>query len=99
MQLTTCLHLVSRSRMEGAISPAPGIVIRNDGTSSPPDFTLGVFHGSHLEAVFPVMYYMLLRSSTSRNIRKCLKMVHCCTLTVSLSVIHLRTANNAAMDM
>ena len=88
VQPITRLHIVSRSRMDGAIPPSRGIVLAHDGTSSPPDFTLEVFHGSHLEALVPTIYYMLLRSSPSHNIRKCLKMVHCCTPTISLFIIH-----------
>jgi len=54
------------------------------------DFTLGFFHGLHLEAVFPIMYtyYMLFRSSPSHNTLKCLKMGHCYTPTISLFIIH-----------
>jgi len=79
VQLITRLHIVLRFRMDGAITPGRGIVLAHDETSSPPDFTLELFHGSHLDAVVPTIYYILLRSSPRHSIRKCLKMGHCCT--------------------
>ena len=83
VQLTTRLLIVSRSRMDGASLQLDTLF------SHMTELHLHrIFHGSHLEAVLPTMYYMLLRRSPSHNIRKCLKMDHCCTPTISLFIIH-----------